>query len=369
MKKMDIVFDGACRDYLMRNNGFACGINMPKALEGDMTFGLPPYAKRVPFLVDKYPACPKNWMRSKGKVKSYFVPVLEGRGMWLDLNENDCNSHHVAIVISVQGVNPITGMPCEDAQMEQYVEECPKHKIKFGPDRYCKKCDYKWPKQNYLTTTSTPDGMLWLDGFRSIDGIVRQYILTAEKMKGVASNIIGKEKVVYAIGFSFFTSKEKKPKPTFDANILRSVNITTNNVYGSPMFFSPTHTPTNWQYKTMSSCSCSFSSAPTIGASLGQIKGASMARKSGGLIPKYHCVNSSSVTPIKTKKLEVVAGAKINQQIYNDNENLEYWHDKPESIICVSYATEEDCRRIINGGEIDIEGHEEGFLQKIPVGN
>ena len=163
----------------------------------------------MPYLVDKYPACPSDWMRSEGIIKSYFVPVVEGHGMWIDFNENDNNNHHVAIVISIQGINPITGLPCQDAQLEQYIEECPKHKIKFGPDRFCKKCDFKWPKQNYICTTGTPHGNFWLDGFKAANGIVRQYILTAEKMRGVASNIIGKDRV-YAIGISFFLSKEKK---------------------------------------------------------------------------------------------------------------------------------------------------------------
>jgi len=169
-----IRFSGATRDYLMRNNGFSVGFNMPPALSGEEIKTLPPYNKRMHFLVDKYPACPKDWLRSEGIVKSFFVPVVEGSGMWFDFNDNESHTHHVAIVISVQGVNPITGMPCNDAQLEQYIEECPKHKIKFGPDRYCSKCDYKWPKQNYITTTGTPRGHFWLDGFRTAEGIIRQ---------------------------------------------------------------------------------------------------------------------------------------------------------------------------------------------------
>jgi len=207
-----IIFDGTCHDYTMRNNGFYCGFNMPEAETGEQINGLPGYSKRMPYLVDEYPACPKNWMRSKGKVKSYFVPVVEGKGMWLDFNENQENQYHLAIVISIQGVNPVTGLPCKEAKLEQYSDKCPKHNVDFGPERYCDKCRFHWPKQNYISTTGTPKDYFWLDGFKAANGIVRQYILTAEKMKGVAANTEGvKENRVYAVGVSFFLSKDKKP--------------------------------------------------------------------------------------------------------------------------------------------------------------
>lgn len=413
------LFDKA--DYLMKNNGFSCGFNMPPALSGEQAFSLPPYRRRAPFLVDKYPACPKNWMRSEGKTKSYFVPVVEDSGMWLDLNANDEQPHHVAILISIQGVNPITGLPCNDAHLEQYIEECPKHKVKFGPDRYCSKCDYQWPKQNYLSTTGTPSGKLWLDGFRAVNGVVRQYILTAEKMRGVASNIIGKDRV-YAVGLSFFVSKEKRPpKPQ---NILRGNSFDgTQAIYGSPMlsqpmFFSPVHTPINWQVPNMSETSYYTSTGNTSGdntlASMGSVlccgsgasasndaikglskysdvvKGSGSVRSKGVQLDSAYVSTSSLkrlsnggrggqalggqargiITPtVQTKKLEVGAGAKISQQIYDDPEKLCFWHDEPEAIICINYATEKDVAKILDAGEVDVEGSTEGFLKEVPVGN
>ena len=367
----------------MRNNGFAVGFNMPEALKGEDAHSLPPYVKIMPYLVDKYPACPQDWLRSEGIVKSFFVPVREDRGMWLDLNENDNHTHHVAIVVSIQGVNPITGMPCKDAQLEQYIEECPKHKIKFGPDRYCSKCDYKWPKQNYICTTGTQRGRLWLDGFRTAEGVVRQYILTAEKMRGVASNIIGKDKV-YAIGLSFFVSKEKKPRVE-GFNSLRSMSTSTSWNYSSstlkssPMAFNylcceakDSFMDQN-QYKLMSddpimsagAACCSALDEPIKYASpqKGMAKGKGMAEK--GIL------RSKSVQPrsIQVQKLEVGAGAKINQDVGNDPEKLDFWHDKPESIICINYAAELDVCNILKQGEIDLDGHVDGFLKNLPLGN
>jgi len=257
----------------MQNEKFTCTFNMPAALVGDATHNLPPGNVRKTFLVDEYPRCPANWMRSEGRVKSYFVPVQEGAGMWLDFNGNLGLDRHVAIVISIQGINPITGMPCEDPQLEQYIDTCPKHKIKFGPDRYCKKCDLKWPKQNYICSTGHPGGSFWIDGFKSAEGIVRQYILTAEKIRGVASNIIGKDRV-YAIGLSFFTSKEKKPEPPTQlmrgcshdlimGNYNSENSHNTGVVYGQPQFYSPVHTPINWKGPTNSG-DCSIITASSV---------------------------------------------------------------------------------------------------------
>jgi hypothetical protein len=36
--------------------------------------------------VDCYPACPADWPRSTRSTSSWFVPIMEGRGMWLDFN-------------------------------------------------------------------------------------------------------------------------------------------------------------------------------------------------------------------------------------------------------------------------------------------
>ena len=72
---------------------------------------------------------------------------------------------------------------------------------------------------------------------------------------------------------------------------------------------------------------------------------------------------------VGVKKVEVGAGANINQKIHDDSESLDFWRDKPESIIYVNYALEEDCLAIINQGKVAIESKKEGFLQNIPVGN
>jgi len=392
-KTKKIIFDASWHDYQMRNNKLTCGFNMPEALSGKSSFGLPPYAKRMPYLVDEYPACPQNWMRSEGRTKSFFVPVEEGKGMWLDFNECSSHTHEVAIVISVQGINPITGLPCNDPQLEQYIDECPKHKIKFGPDRYCKECDFRWTKQNYICTNATPFGSFWIDGFKAADGIVRQYILTAEKMRGVASNVIGKDRV-YAIGLSFFLSKEKKPEimtttyrsrsPQWFSHVNTNVTITPDMLkdlqVGDVSDFS---TYSYYLYDSTNLYNSTKSLSNNTSGQKGMIKCSEIdksikkgKRETKG-IKAMACLDSmrgsslgsSIVREVKTKNLEVGAGAKINQSIYDDPESLDFWHDEPEAITCINYCTEKEAKEIIEQGKVDVEGNEEGFLKDIPVGN
>jgi hypothetical protein len=199
-------------EQFMTVNGFQAAIHTPEALKGEKLHSLPPHAIRPFYKVDEYPACPKNWMHGSSLASSYFVPVQADKGIWFDFTMNTNKSHHVAVVISVQGVNPITGpikkgQPAE-LRLEQYREKCPRHKCKFQQDRFCPKCKYKWPAQNYLATTTGE--YLWLDGFRNKGGEVSQYVLTEDDAKGVAAQMIGDNRV-FAIGYAFYESVEPKP--------------------------------------------------------------------------------------------------------------------------------------------------------------
>lgn len=373
---------------IMKSNGCSCEFNMPLALKSktingeELVHSLPPYSRRSAYLVDEYPACPNNWLRSEGRITSYFVPVEEGNGMWLDFNSNIGHTHHMAIVISVQGINPITGLPCKSANLEQYIDECPKHKIKFGPNRFCEKCNFKWPKQNYICSNGTPEGSFWLDGFRSIDGVVRQYILTAEKMRGVASNIIGKDRV-YAIGISFFLSREKKPQSTIvTRDIYHYHDMLYNGYFGSPYkkhfdgepyeyyttIINGDNMSVNYcstqELKHTSEIKCtSLSCCDTIKTSITKKR----YTEDTNTPRATSCLREAKT--IQNKNLEVGAGAKIRQIVYDDPEKLDFWHDEPEAIICINYCTELDAKDIIEAGKKDIQGTQEGFLENIPMGN
>lgn len=387
--------------YFMESEGLFAGFNMPPALSSkdDLMHSLPPYRKRAFYPVDEFPGCPSNWVASRGRSRSYFVPVVEGDGMWLDFNKNDNNEYQVAVVVSIQGVNAITGLMTSDEHLEQYIENCPKHNEPFGPKRWCEKCGYHWPKQNYICTTGTPRGQFWLDGFRAADGAVRQYLLTAEKMRGVASNVIGEERV-FAIGLSFFLSKNPKPKQSINT-ILRNSPSYGGGFIGSewsdcwstkfkspdPLYTYCTSKGLNGIISTQKLSSefpidtsveiCSnttehqlFDSNISNNTS-GPIAMACCSSLGGGTVGSAHSESGQILARgmVKAKNLEVGAGAKIRQQIYDDPESLDFWRDEASAIICVNYVLENDAIEIFKRGRLDLSGSPDGFLQGIPVGN
>jgi len=140
--------------------------------------GLPPYELRGAFLVDDLIAkgvnVPEGWMRSEGRMRSYVVPIVPGSGMWLDLNRLFDDSHHVAALLSIQGINPISARPVDGYILEQYKHRCPEHNRAFQGERYCQDCGYAWTPQNYLSTRGTPRGYLWLARVRQFLVLKRQ---------------------------------------------------------------------------------------------------------------------------------------------------------------------------------------------------
>jgi hypothetical protein len=444
-------------EYLMNVNHCKVGVNMPAAHpslgkgETEKVHGLPNYHRRRAFLVDEFPACPTNWLRSNGRTKSYFVPVIDGNALWLDFNKClEDIPQHVAIVISVQGVNPVTGLPCKDAQLEQYKDECPKHKKPFGPDRLCKDCGHKWPKQNYIASTGTPEGWLWLDGFRAEDGVVRQYVLTKETARGVANAIAGENRV-FALGISFFLSKEKRPERPVSSPRSESWG-TKGLMVGSGLLGSPgpagacgspgvdvwvtDHSgPVDGLKYGHGSSHVTWGSSITDGALYeksienstgkketyegkpskappGSIMRSMSAKKSSGMklsytpestpdkTPDKMCFMSmnagvadmatddipveeaapvavaagptsygASINTVHVESMEVAAGARIDQQVYDDPQNLDYWQSEPEGIIVINYCSEAEAEAIIAQGRVDLKGSPEGFLKNVPTGN
>ena len=406
----------------MDSNGFTCTFNLPQAnKKGNRT--LPPYSPVKPYLCDHY-NCPEHWMPSTGRLASYFLPVKPDSAMWLDFTSNANKTHDVAVVISVQGINPITGMPQGDPVMIQYKDECPKCKTAFKANRMCETCGYKWPKQNYLCTTSGQK--LWIDGFRAADGMIRQYIFTEETAKGVAANIIGEQRV-YAIGLAFFTSKQPKPKPILQQQVFRCstpvfgnqtndsymykkmdnfhgvidnyLNPTsaTDAVYGrpapavygagfAPAFYSDSCTNlTLGGYEKDVRATAKVisrkgavhqdSGGQGIQASSGQFTVSANAsvnyiapedRRNLCCGPTMDSIEIDQQAETTSLKLEIGAGNEINQDFGEDPNNLDYWNAEPEALICINYCTNSELKKILeNPKKIKVKEH--GFMQAIPV--
>lgn len=330
----------------MSVNGLTCTLNMPEALKSqrggdglEITHALPPHAPRAAFRVAEYDhACPESWVRGDNDEASYFVPVQPEHGLWLDFNGNRGHTHHVAVLISVQGVNPITGRPVSDDKLEQYRKNCPVHHRKLGEDRFCKTCNFKWDAQNYLAGNATPQGYLWLDGFRAADGVVRQYVFTEEMARGVAAQILGDERV-FAIGIAFYLSKQPKPpEPPRASLMLASYD------YSSPPFIG--YAAKGHSHRTLRS------SRLVVGSQAEPVFSASLER--------------SLSSPAKA--LEIAAGAKIAQRIHQDPEKLDFWQDEPAGRIYINYTDVATARMILESGKVDLTAGGEGFLQGLEVG-
>lgn len=433
------VFNGYQGFELVTVRGLSLGVNLPPALKQrfksgseEVACGLPPYCPVELGVVDEYEGAPEHWMRGSAKEGSFFFPTAEGRGLWLDFNMNKLHKYHVAVVISIQGVNAVTGQKLVGfaPRLERYDKKCPVHNEDFGHDRFCAKCGFKWPAQNYLADTGTPEGLFWLDGFRNQEGQVRQFTFTPEELKrGVAQNLIGKERV-FAVGVAFFLSKTPRPKPV-QKSILRGAGSSGHppgfqhyhggplktKTLGQPMglykhsgdtvapqaLWIGDHSSANLVTQddgskvtvTFSSASGDESQA-LYSAGVGELPAAPAGifalRESDGTEEALETVEEmldagESVSSIneklerinltrervrqvqEAKKLEVAAGARIDQQVYPDPEPLDFWRDEPEAIIYLNYADEATVQTILGSPRIDLTAGGEGFLKDVPVGD
>lgn len=367
-----------------------CTFNMPEKLGSQFDgneeeqHGLPPFAPVDVYPVDEYEACPSNWMHGSDMVSSYFVGIKEDHGMWLDFNECFYHTHDVAVVISVQGINPITGqkMVAEKAlQLEQYHKKCPIHSVNFKQERYCEKCGFKWPGQNYLATTGTPEMMLWLDGFRTPEGKVRQYIFTEDKVRGVASQLIGEERV-FAIGIAYYLSKNKKPytlqRPQEEKFMPQDefafpIHDCHNYMGDRTLYCESLYTPDIRNDKDIITTNADVSEGseadqvPFLGGiSAGLSPGGQSASTGSISINSFAKRRKASASITSVKKFEIGAGALIGQRVYDDPKMMSYWESEPAGMIYINYCDEVTKKKILDGGRRADE--KDGFLQNIKVG-
>jgi hypothetical protein len=382
-----------------------CVFNMPQQLRsefdggGEYAHSLPPYAPVGVYPVDEYDSCPTNWMHGSDIVSSYFLGVKEDHGMWMDFNECFYHTHEVAIVLSIQGVNPLTGQKMVKDKalcLEQYHKKCPIHKVNFKQDRYCEKCGYKWPGQNYIATTGTPESRLWIDGFRTPEGKVRQYIFTEDKMRGVAAQLIGEDRV-FAIGIAYYLSKKKKPytlkrSERIDSSsndflgAVKSIGIEPSD-YAPPAYMgypdpeiwnNGNHTGSpvgNLDYTE--NCDLNIKSfvgdgiemSSNLGAISSNSAGSNNTKKvaTGGVLTNsVSMFRSAGEFVVPVKKLEIGAGAIIEQAIYDDPKEISYWEDKPAGMIYINYCDAETLKKILDGGRR--ADKKDGFMKDIKVG-
>lgn len=368
-------------------NGFKARIMEADRLVGSEQFGLPPGKPLPTYKVSSFKKRPDNWMNVEGSV---VVPVKADKGLWFDWTLND--QENTAVLPSVKGCNPITGQQIDGFTLESYQNKCPVHGVDFEKDRYCPECGYKWPIQNYVTSPS----YLWLDGFRDVDGTVRQFFFTEDMMRDVASHKIGSENTVPAFGFAFYTPLEKHMSVIYDktTGTFRTVNESSyktqvvkgkldnklsDNTLGTALsglysngvqyrgFSSPMQ-----QYKGVTETFyCCASASGT--------QDSSVITLTNSVAPDMSCFSSCAMEDSyeekqcgitlyndnEIKEVAVGAGAVIKQELAEDKYGISTWKNAPDAVMRVYFVFQDEFDKWASHGFVGESG---SMLSGLPVG-
>jgi hypothetical protein len=369
---------------VMSYKGYKACIMEAERLIGGSVFQLPPGNPIDVFYANQFDAYPEDWV----KEGAFVIPVKPEKGLWFDFRGN--SSNNTAVLMSVKGCNPITGLPLSGFHLEKYENKCPIHGSDFIGERYCKECGYKWPNRSYLSQSP-----LWWDGWMS-EGVIRQFFFTKNMMRDVATYRIGKENTVPAFGFAFYSPKERRP----ESNIKRGGGGTkfqftaqSKGIAGGTCCSVPME-------EMFLESLCSASEAPlddmlfespstniyskTSNCTLDGLSGAKSCTpntKMGNKSKKLHSffsketeamrsVNKIEEEPVIEKKetVSVGAGAKIAQELPVDPYGIDTWKDTPDSIMTIYFMFQKEFDELVSKGFHDIDKSNKGILEGIPVG-
>jgi len=316
---------------------------------------------------------------------------------------------NTAVLPTVKGCNPITGLQTSGYHLERYDNKCPKHGKEFKHDRFCEECGYKWPPQNYVAAPNT----LWWDVWFN-NGQGRQLFFTEDEVRDIATHMIGKENTVPAFGFAFYRPKVERPRSseTFFGGAI-AVSSSAMPLYG--------HHMTDWGSHTLSgsfltyNCANSAGLTPTAGGTLmstlddaDDIKGitptgevkclyAAAAPASGKSLKKsargfsaMRRMKTVAESPLRLraedvteddgeyksdergdtpkKEVSVGAGAKIAQDLVEDPHPLDTWKDTPDSVMTIYFVFKDEVDRMLSKGIVETVEKPEGMLAGLPVG-
>lgn len=340
----------------MRINGHWVSLRKTEIIKvDDGLHRLPP--DKGPFIeyaVADYPGCPAEWSRD-----GFFVAVKEGEPLWFDFRSNADS----AVVCSVQRVNPITG---EASDFEAGLR--------------------KDPKQNYLRL---PEQM-WLDGYVN-DGKVYQFIVTKSGVGfGVNEFVLPIEKQdSHAVAFAFYSPVVDVPRQS--GGVLRSSGICGQAVNMSaptdPTWFSPLHTPQNWEaaVKISSKGSSKRCRVQNVSTSVNQgetlTSGGSCAGAAGSEVFYSNAIGASGdesrftqnrvadnynevledatldMDDVEVDKASMGMGGRISQIVTADRNTVEYYKPKPTGIITVYLALPDQFKLIMDKGKNGEQGN------------
>lgn len=121
---------------------------------------------------------------SKDLRKGYLLGLEEGATFGLRVSGG---SNLYAVVPSVRGANPQTGLPEEGSlRVMGRGTMCPRNHGMLKGDGYCPVCEHNWPSTNYLQVSETAE----LKGWRVSKDSVSPFVFTSDMSKDAASSLI-----------------------------------------------------------------------------------------------------------------------------------------------------------------------------------
>jgi hypothetical protein len=329
----------------MEHAGFKAELKKAKRLVDNGSPHNLPDGESIPvYPIAALPGSPDSWSREAG---TYVCPVSSNWGLWFDWTMND--DLNTAVLPSVKGMNPISGLKLDGLTLSEFSDRCPIHDEPLSHANFCTKCGYEWPAQNYVSYPNT----LWWDGFRQPDGKVRQFFFSEDDNRDVASHVIGKENTVPAFGFGFFKTKSPRIVKNYE-----SCRLTINQI-------------NKWGVKvnTLNPVWLSDDDNVTYTSSFFNHSNEPDHLDSESIIGPSGNVGLSRGIMRSVKSVSVGAGAEIYQSVVRDSLGVSGWNQEPSAIIRLYFCFEEQFKSIVSrGGVLDFKKNNLGFLSGVPVG-
>jgi len=379
---------------VMEHAGFKARLMKAERIKDDGEVHGLPQGESIPvFPIACLPGAPKDWVRAAG---TYVCPVNPNWGLWFSWTDND--PVNTAIIPSAKGMNPITGMEMKGLGLESYINNCPKHGEPFAHGRFCEKCSYEWPAQNYVCSP----GVLWWDGFRQSDGTIRQFFFSEDEARDIASLVIGKEKTVPAFGFAFYKTKVRRELPQIEHVYHTLITQQYYPYYPTKVYKEPQYYGHDFAWNQskglndnvyddghQTMCSVSNSSSGNVTASNNYVETQDVKRISkepkcqkGAHGPSHGILRSMNLKSMDApsvpaaafeeeivKSVSVGAGAQIAQKLEDDTLGVSGWEEKPGGVVRLYFCFENQFKNIVKTGGIkELIAKKEGFMDKLPVG-
>jgi hypothetical protein len=372
------------KQTILEHKGYTAQIMEAPRLIGEADYGLPPGSPLPAYPIDIFVKIPENWMRGPGV---FIVPVRSDTGLWFNFRQN--SEINTAVIMTVRGCNPITGLQTSGFHLEKYEKKCPKHGCDFLVERFCPECNYKWPDRNFLSGSP-----LWWDIWKTADGIGRQFYFTEDELKDIATHKIGAENTVPAFGFAFYGTRERRPEIS---GPIRGLGYPTPVLdYGTeeyatggflhPGFFDNSGIKINYQdEQTLTNTTATSASQSVYSINSGVLSTYTAHNVSSNItknqeteviscknfMPENNIaedISEDCKEPKQNKEVSIGAGAKILQDLPFDPYPLDTWRDTPDAVMTIYFVFQEKLEELKAGGIRDLEGVKEGMLQGLPVG-